>query len=325
MEDVSADDDEDVSTDDDEDDEELLVYTANKILKIGLLLVGFRRRRIRRAKKKTNVERFRGHFGSNPNVCAQIFEDLQTTNVEEARVPPVSRNVQYFLMAMHHLKRYPTEVEREAIFDISHMWGRDWCWYYVEKMQALKAVKITWPEDNFGDDIWGLTVDGTHCWIQEPQHPTWSMDSDFFSHKYGKAGLNYELGISIFESRLVWMNGPFPAGSNDLKVFKKPEGLKAKLRAVGKRAIGDGGYRGHTKEINTPNAHDSKEVKTFKGRALKRHEKFNGYTKNFDCLKGRFRHSVDRFACCFEAVLVICQYQMENGSPLYEVLIEHNM
>jgi hypothetical protein len=53
MEDVSTDDDEDVSTDDDEDDEELLVYTANEILKIGLLLVGFRRRRIRRAKKKT--------------------------------------------------------------------------------------------------------------------------------------------------------------------------------------------------------------------------------------------------------------------------------
>ena len=189
----------------------------------------------------------------------------------------------------------------------------------------LKAVKITWPDNIFGDDILAINVDGTHCWIQEPQHPTLSMDSDYFSHKYGKAGLNYELEVSIFESRLVWMNGPFPAGSNDMKVFKKPEGLKAKLRVVGKRAIGDGGFSGHPKEINSPNAHDSLEVKTFKGRALKRHKKFNGYTKNFDCLKGRFRHSVDRFKCCFEAVCVICQYQMENGSPLYEVLIEHKM
>jgi hypothetical protein len=190
-------------------------------------------------------------------------------------------------------------VEREAIFDISHMWGRDWCWYYTEKIQALKVAKITWPDDNFGDDIWAITVDGTHCWIQEPQHPTWSMDFDYYSHKYGKAGLNYEFGISIFESRLVWMNGPFPAGLNDQTVFQKPEGLKAKLAATGKRAIGDGGYNGHPNQINAPNAHDSKAVKRFKGRALKRHEKFNGYTKNFGCLKGRFRHSVDRFACCF--------------------------
>ena len=41
----------DVSTDEDEDNEELLIYTANEILKIRLLLVGFRRKRIRQAKK----------------------------------------------------------------------------------------------------------------------------------------------------------------------------------------------------------------------------------------------------------------------------------
>jgi hypothetical protein len=79
--------------------------------------------------------------------------------------------IEYFLMAMHHLKRYPTEVEREGMFDISSKWGRDKVWYYVEKIQALKAQKIVWPDDNFGDDIWVLTVDGTHCWLREPQHP----------------------------------------------------------------------------------------------------------------------------------------------------------
>jgi hypothetical protein len=221
---------------------------------------------------------------------------------------------------MHHLKRYPTELEREAMFDISAITGREWVWFYVEKVQALKAVKITWPDDN--NDIWVMTVDGTHCWIQEPQHPTWSQDSKFFSHKYGKAGMNYELGVSISESRLVWMNGGFRAGMNDVQTFEK-KGLKAKLMATGKKAIGDGGYRGHPNELSSPNSHDSKEVHTFKGRALKRHEKFNGKTKNFDCLSGRFRHSTDRFKNCFEAVCVICQYQMENGHPLYDVLVEH--
>lgn len=57
--------------------------------------------------------------------------------------------------------------------------------------------------------------------------------------------------------------------------------------------------------------------------ALKRHEHFNGYTKTFACLSGRFHHhSVVQFASCFEAVCVICQYQMENGYPLFDILIE---
>jgi hypothetical protein len=297
------------------------LFTADEILKIGLKLVGYKRRRIRRCKKDTNVDRFVEHYGAIPAIYACIWEDLQTTGVQEARVPDEDLNVQYFLMAAHHLKRYPTEGEREAIFDISKKWGRDKVWFFVEKIQALKAQKIVWPADNFGDDIFGLTVDGTHGSKTEPQHPVWSQDPEWYSHKFNGAGVNYELGISISESRLVWMNGPFKAGRNDVLIFKE-EGLKAKLRRCGKRAIGDGGYSGHPREISTPNSHDSKAVFKFKSRALKRHEKFNGMTKNFDCLSGKFRHSVDRFKNCFEAVCVIAQYQLENNRPLYDVLID---
>ena len=73
-----------------------------------------------------------------------IWEDLQTTEVEEARIPAEHLKVEYFLMAMHHLKRYPTEIKREGMFDILSKWGRDKVWYYVEKIQALKAQKIVW-------------------------------------------------------------------------------------------------------------------------------------------------------------------------------------
>jgi hypothetical protein len=62
-------------------------------------------------------------------------------------------NFEHFLMVLRHLKRYPTEVKREGIFDILLKWGRDKVWYYVEKVQALKAQKIVWPDDNFGDDV----------------------------------------------------------------------------------------------------------------------------------------------------------------------------
>jgi hypothetical protein len=307
--------------DDDDDDIECEVYTANEIMKQGLLLVNYTRRRIKRAKMKRNIERFKGHFGSKPSVIAQIWEDLQTVQVGEARVLPEDLHMNFFLMAMHHLKRYPTELEREPLFDIDCTKGRDWVWFFVEKIQQLKKVKIVWPADNFGTDLWVLTVDGTHCWIQEITHETWSQDRDFYSHKYGKAGINYELGIGLFGNQLAWMNGPFKAGESDNGTFKR-RGLKAKLLATGKRGIADGGYPGNPELLSTPNHHNSKAVKKFKSRALKRHEKFNGMTKNFDCLSGRFRHSVERFSQCFEAVCVICQYQLEMGDPLYDILIE---
>jgi hypothetical protein len=223
-------------------DENASIITPDEFLFLGLKLVGYKRRRIRSAKKKTNIDRFVAHFGSVPCICASIWEDFQTTQVIEARVPVEDLNVEYFLalMALHHLKRYPTEGEREAIFDVSKKWGRNKVWFYVEKVQALKAQKIVWPDDNFGDDIWAVTVDGTHCWIREPQHPTWSQDPEYYSHKYNKAGLNYKLAMSISQNRLVWMNGPFKAGMNDITIFTK-KGLKEKLRDTGKKAIGDGG------------------------------------------------------------------------------------
>jgi hypothetical protein len=229
----------------------------------------------------------------------------------------------HFLMALHSLKRYPTDTEREGPWNINRDKGRNLVWYFLRKLQALKADVIVWPED-WGDDIWIVTVDGTHCWIEEPTHPDWSQDSKFYSHKYNKAGVNYELGISIAWSRLVWMNGPFKAGKSDVSIFRD-YGLKDKLRSIEKKAIGDQGYVGHPNECSTYNAHDCRGVRKFKSRALKRHENFNNMTKRFNCLSGRFRHGVNEFATCFEAICVICQYQLEDDMPLYDVLIEDIM
>jgi hypothetical protein len=117
------------------------------------------------------------------------------------------------------------------------------------------------------------------------------------------------------------MNGPFKAGEADNCTFKV-RGLKQKLQETNKRGIAHGGYPGNPTLLSTPNNHDSKPAKLFKSQALKHHETFNGMTKRFDCLSGRFRHSVYKFAQCFEAVCVICQYQCDMGEPLYDALIE---
>jgi hypothetical protein len=93
---------------------------------------------------------------------------------------------------------------------------------------------------------------------------------------------------------------------------------------LGKKAIGDLGYRGEPNKyyyVSFPNPNDGKGVALFKSKALKRHENFNCMTKVFEILAGRFRHGKDKFGKAFEAVCVVCQYKLENELPLYDVLI----
>ena len=230
----------------DDGNQGLVIYTAAEIQSIGLDIVGYKQNRIQRAKPETNRYRFRVHFGSDPKVIATIFADLQTTTVAAAFIPPGnSRNIRHFLMAMHFLKVYPTEIQREATFDVSPAWGRDWCWYFIEKVQALKVSKIVWPEDNGGNDIWILSVDGIHCWTNEYIHPIWSKNSKIFSHKYSHAGLCYELGILLAKDQVCSMKGAYDAGANDITNFTRPNGLKEKLVSVGKKGVGDAAYNGH--------------------------------------------------------------------------------
>jgi hypothetical protein len=49
------------------------------------------------------------------------------------------------------------------------------------------------------------------------------------------------------------------------------------------------------------------------------HETFNGRIKNFKCLLDWFHHGIKKHHICFKAVCVIVQYQMENGSSVFDV------
>jgi hypothetical protein len=113
-------DDDDISSEDEEEDEipyyaHVVIYTSDELLELGLKLIGYTEKRLRRAKHTTNVERFKAHFSSIPKVLCDIWEDLQTTDIPKIWVPPSKRNIKHFLMSFHFLKRYPTEFERECI------------------------------------------------------------------------------------------------------------------------------------------------------------------------------------------------------------------
>jgi hypothetical protein len=161
-----------------------------------------------------------------------------------------------------------------------------------------------------------LTVDASHFATFEIQtDPDAPQDPRNFSHKMHGPAVSYEAALSIHESRIVSINGPFPAGTNDLTIFRN------KLEAMipnGSKAIGDKAYASSDK-ITVARSQDPPEVRLFKTRARMRHEALWRRLKRFKCLGDRFRHPIDKHQTYFEAVCVVVQYQFENGSPLFAV------
>lgn len=87
----------------------------------------------------------------------------------------------------------------------------------------------------------------------------------------------------------------------------------------GKKVIADDGYSSIDGKLCTSNQEDTQEVKKFKRRAKLRQESFNSKLKAFHCLSERFNRSLHHHKAVFEAVCVIVQMQLENGSMLYDV------
>lgn len=111
----------------------------------------------------------------------------------------------------------------------------------------------------------------------------------------------YQIVLSLHDNRVLMINGPYPAGQHDIiTVFRKT--LKKELKKMkGKKGIADNGYRGE------------------ECRACSRQECFNTRMACFGILEQRFRHPFDRHQIVAEAMAVIGQHQLENGSPLFDV------
>jgi hypothetical protein len=71
-------------------------------------------------------------------------------------------------------------------------------WKYASSIQALKEKKIRWifEEQKYidFDEFFFLSIDGVHCRIFEPR---FLPSSGWYSSKFNKAGLTYEVGVSV--------------------------------------------------------------------------------------------------------------------------------
>jgi len=111
-----------------------------------------------------------------------------------------------------------------------------------------------------------LSVDGLHCRVKEPRHPTLRRDPAYFSYKHKTAGVTYELALDLHKPKLVWINGPFPASKHDKTIFE--EGLMKKI-PQGKFVIADLGYKDKKLKhvISIASSLDSDNLRKFKSRA----------------------------------------------------------
>ena len=123
--------------------------------------------------------------------------------------------------------------------------------------------------------------------------------------------------MALFHDKICWVNGPFPAGQNDLTIFRKEDGLMSKI-PEGKKGVMDEGYVGEPSKAGTKNEFDSPEMKEFKKRGKARQESVNSKLKSFGVLSGTFRSTgkdrLKKHKAAFEACIVIIQYELDNKS-----------
>jgi len=122
----------------------LLLYTADEVMAKGLLIVGFSATRLAGVMRKTRLAWFESHFGVAPVVYSEIWEDLQTPAIAEARIDTKKRGVTIdnFLQSIYFIKVYPTEIQRSALSGYSDRTDRKWGWYFLGKIAALKGLKV---------------------------------------------------------------------------------------------------------------------------------------------------------------------------------------
>lgn len=291
------------------------ILTPSQVLKRGLEILGCNELAQQRVKRSTNTRRFKRNYGPPPLVVSVMWHQLQSTNTANARIEGVTaKDFDMFLLALFYMKNYLTEEVMALRFKVDEKTVRKWARHYISKLAALKDTKIVWPDH--WDTTFIISVDCVNFGLNEPRHPTLHKDPRYFDRKGGKAGHTYEIALHLWESRIVWINGPFPAATGD-QVIYNTQGLMDRI-PEGKKCIADKIYVGCNK-IALHNSLDTEEVREFKGRARARQESINARLKSYSILSNRFRHGKDNHQAVVSAIAVIVSFHMEHGSPLFAV------
>ena len=260
-----------------------------------------------------------------------IWSDLQTTNLENAKLKAEEKTPKAFKMFMAANFFLWVTPKNAGVFASRfkickrYLQSNMHLWKWVLKMSALMNEKVVWDEEELNADDSPLfigSVDGVDFNIWEKPSDRYNIDSDLMSYKSRHGAYRYLIACSVWHSKCIYVHGPVKAGEVvDLGLFRAD--LKAKMLAMpGKMLVADRGFQtSEPDEVGIfaiPNPRDSRELATFKARVRQRQEIFNGRLKHHKILQDVFRFASDKHQHVVHAVVTRVQYAMESGSPLFD-------
>ena len=157
-----------------------------------------------------------------------------------------------------------------------------------------------------------MTVDGTDFRIAEHGRA-------FYSHKFKKSGLRYEVGVSIIHGDIVWINGPFECGKwPDIKIMRSS--LCSELDQ-NERVEADDGYIGEApRRVKCPKSFtNKKDNEMMQSRARNRQETVNARFKKWQILRQIYGHDIVKHGDVFATIAIITQLSINRGEKLFEV------
>ena len=249
---------------------------------------------------------------------------------------PDQEMIEHLLWTLLFLKAYPKQkVLCSLCGGIDHDTVRKWIWQFISAICALEATvvsyivlilhllsqltllvmqQIVW-ENRFkldkGNDCL-VTVDGTDFRIAEHGRP-------FYSHKFKKSGLRYEVALCILTGDIVWINGPYECGKwPDIEIFRNS--LVSQL-APNERVEADDGYIGeHPQHVKCPKGIANPfETEYMQQRARNRQETVNNCFKFWGALKQVWRNPIVLHGDAFRAIAIVTQVAINSGERLFEV------
>jgi hypothetical protein len=124
--------------------------------------------------------------------------------------------------------------------------------------------------------------------------------------------------VDIIAGNLVWVEGPYPAGTPDITIFRNC--LSHHLDPF-ERVEANDGYVGEApRQVKCPTcAANPTENLGMQSRVRSRHETLNGRFKCWGILKQIYRHDDAKHGQVFWAIAVIIQLAINDGQKLFEV------
>jgi hypothetical protein len=264
-------------------------------------------------------ERFLGLFGAPSVVIAEIWQRI---------VPMVEEKTyrKHLLWGLLFLKVYSTEEVHCAL--VGHPTKKEFrqkSWHIVEMVAGLKESVIILDNRLINSPTLRgrlkfplLTLDCTDCMINEP-YPFLKM---WCSVKFRGPGMKYEVAIAIYSNSICWCNGPFPASTNESRIFHERLGTELPVDEPVEVDSGPGG----DDRLMKPDAGSGFKQRKAKSVYQGRQETIFSRLKQFKVLDSHFRHTdsdkevmLYKHHSCFDAVAVVTQMKlMFGGDTLFD-------